>query len=165
MDAYSAAAWGPAFTAIAGSSAALTGLLFVAISINLSQIIKVPGLVPRAIEVLVLLTAVLVLSTLMLMPSQSAATLGAEALAVAAVAEVLIARIQIRASRNLVGITPVGFASRVFGSQLGLVLLIIGSVSLFTQNFGGLYWIVPALLAAMISAIIGAWVLLVEILR
>lgn len=165
MDAYSSTFWGPAFTAIAGSSAALTGLLFVAISINLSQIIKVPGLVPRAIEVLVLLTAVLILSTLMLMPSQSAATLGSEALAIAVIAEIFIARIQFRASRHMVGFTPVGFAARVFGSQLGVVLLTVGGVSLLAETAGGLYWIVPGMLAAMISAIIGAWVLLVEILR
>ena len=165
MDAYSAPAWAPAFTAIASSAAALTGLLFVAISINLSQILKVPGLIPRAIEVLVLLTAVLVLAMLLLMPSQSAPTIGAEAIAVAAVAEVFIVRIELRASRHLVGVTPLGFGMRVFGAQLGLALLIVGGVSLVAQSGGGLYWVVPAMVAAMVSAIIGAWVLLVEILR
>ena len=34
-----------------------------------------------------------------------------------------------------------------------------------TQNGGGLYWVVPALLAAMVAGIIGAWVMLVEIVR
>jgi hypothetical protein len=33
------------------------------------------------------------------------------------------------------------------------------------QNGGGLYWVVPALLIAMVSAIIGAWVVLVEAAR
>lgn len=165
MDAYSATAWAPAFTAIAGSSAALTGLLFVAISINLSQILKVPGLVSRAMEVLILLTAVLVLSTLLLEPGMAAGTLGAEVLTVAAVAEVVVSVILVRAARHLVGVGPVGFAMRAGGEQLGIVLLLIGGVSLLTQTAGGLYWVVPAMVATMISAIVGAWVLLVEILR
>ncbi len=165
MDAYAPAAWAPAFTAIAGSSAALTGLLFVALSINLSQVIKGEGLVRRAIEVLILLTAVLVLSTLLLMPAQPAATLGVEVLYIALLAEVLITWIHVRAARHLVNVTPLGFAARVFGAQVGLVFMLIGGVSLLAQSGGGLYWIVPAMLAAMVAAIVGAWVLLVEIVR
>ena len=165
MDDYSATAWTSAFAAIAASSAALTGLLFVALSINLSQVIKGEGLVRRAIEVLILLTAVLVLSTLLLMPAQPAATLGVEVLSIAVLAEVLITWIHVRAVRHLVAVTPFQFAMRVFGAQVGLVFMIIGGVSLLAQNGGGLYWIVPAMLAAMVAAVVGAWVLLVEIVR
>lgn len=165
MDAYNPTAWAPAFTAIAGSSAALTGLLFVAISINLSQILKIPGLVSRAMEVLILLTGVLVLATLLLEPGMAAGTIGAEVLTVAVLAEVLVDVILVRAARRLVGVGPVGFAMRAAGEQLGIVLLAIGGVSLLAGSGGGLYWVVPAMVATMISAIVGAWVLLVEILR
>jgi len=166
MDAYSASAWAPAFTAIAGSSAALTGLLFVAISINLSQILKVPLLVPRAMEVLVLLTAVLVLSTLLLMPGMTATGLGVEVLSIALTAEGLVTVIQVRSAHGLTDVvTPGGFAVLVLGGQGGLILLLVGGVSLLAQGGGGLYWVVPGMAFAMVSAIIGAWVLLVEILR
>ena len=166
MDAYSATAWGPAFTAIAGSSAALTGLLFVAISINLSQILKVPGLVSRGVEVVVLLAAVLVLSTLLLMPAMASAALGIEVLSITLVAEALTTWIQIRSARAVVRLVrPLNYASRVFGTQVGLILLLVGGVSLLAQSGGGLYWVVPGMAFAMVSAIIGAWVLLVEILR
>ena len=166
MDAYSAATWTPAFAAIAGASAALTGLLFVAISINLGPIIKGPALVPRAIEVLVLLTAVLVLSTLLLMPSMTAAALGIEVLSITLVAEALVTVIQIRSVGRLPSaVTPRGFALRVLGGQVGLILLLIGGVSLLAQSGGGLYWVVPGMAFAMVSAIVGAWVLLVEIVR
>lgn len=166
MDAYSSASWTPAFAAIAGSSAALTGLLFVAISINLGPIIKGPALVPRAIEVLILLAAVLVLSTLLLMPAMTAAALGVEVLSITLAAEGLVTWIQIRSVRRLAGVvTPLNFALRVLGGQVGLILLLIGGVSLLAQSGGGLYWVVPGMAFAMVSAIIGAWVLLVEILR
>ena len=166
MDAYSSAAWTAAFAAIAGSSAALTGLLFVAISINLTQILKVPGLVARAIEVVVLLAAVLVLSTLLLMPAMTTAALGVEVLSITLVAEAFVTWIQIRSARtvaNLVG--RLNFALRVFGGQVGLILLLVGGVSLLAESGGGLYWVVPGMAFAMVSAIVGAWVLLVEILR
>lgn len=160
MDAYTTTPWAPAFTAIAGSSAALTGLLFVALSINLAQVLKGEGLVSRSVEVLVLLTAVLVASTLLLMPDQAAGTAAVEVLFVALVTEGFLGYIHVRApkSRRM-------FASRVFGSHLGPVFLLVGGVSLLFQNGGGLYWVVPGMLAAMVAAIIGAWVLLVEILR
>lgn len=166
MDAYNAANWTPAFTAVAGSSAALTGLLFVAISINLSQILKVPGLVARGIEVVVLLAAVLVLSILLLMPAMTAAALGVEVLSITLVAEALVTWIQIRSARGVASLVgPLNFALRVLGGQVGLILLLVGGVSLLAESGGGLYWVVPGMAFVMVSAIIGAWVLLVEILR
>jgi hypothetical protein len=70
LDGYTLGGWRLAFTATAGAAAALTGLLFVALSINLRQIIANPGLVGRAIEVLIVLSAALILSVLLLMPGQ-----------------------------------------------------------------------------------------------
>jgi hypothetical protein len=166
MTAYDTAAWAPAFTAIAGSSAALTGLLFVAISINLGPIIKGPALVPRAVEVLVLLTAVLVMSTLLLMPAMAAGGVGVEVLSITLLAEVFVTVIQVRSIGRLPStVGPRNFALRVFGGQVGLILLLIGGVSLLAQSGGGLYWVVPGMAFAMVSAIIGAWILLVEIVR
>lgn len=157
--------WAAAFTAVASSSAALTGLLFVALSINLDKVIKGPGLVSRAVEVLLLLVAVLVIATLLLMPGQGAGTASTEILAVAILMSALLGYIHIRAPRRALGVTRANFGLRVVGDQLGPVFLIIGAVSLLIGNGGGLYWVVPALIAAMIAAIIGAWVLLVEIVR
>jgi hypothetical protein len=81
MHAYSTAEWQGLFIAEAGASAALAGLLFVAISINLARILQGAGLPGRAGEAIVLLVAVLVISTLALVPGQSPTVLGAELLA------------------------------------------------------------------------------------
>lgn len=165
MDAYSVASWGPAFTATAGAAAALAGLLFVALSINLKQIIASRLLVNRAIEVLVLLAAALLLSTLLLMPGMPANGVAIEIIAVAIGTAAVTGFIQVRSDRRAAGLTATQFGSRVFGDQVGPLFLVVGGVSLLFQNGGGLYWVVPAILAMIIAALVGAWVLLVEILR
>jgi hypothetical protein len=80
MHAYTTAGWEELFLAEVGASAALAGLLFVAISINLTKILEVRGLVGRAGEAIVLLVAVLVVSTLVLVPDQPCVALGTELL-------------------------------------------------------------------------------------
>ncbi len=72
---------------------ALTGLLFVAVSINLKQILELPTLPTRAAETLSIMIGRLLLSVFMLVPGQSDAALGAEILTLGAfLAAVLLAR-------------------------------------------------------------------------
>ena len=108
---------------------------------------------------LVLLVSAMVISILLLMPAQGTQTLAIEILSIATPLAAVLAYIHFRAPHRRL------FALRVFGGQLGSVFLIVGGVSLLAQNGGGLYWVVPAMLIAMVSAIIGAWVVLVEAAR
>jgi hypothetical protein len=101
----------------------------------------------------------MIVSILLLMPNQGSQTVATEILSIAALEIVVLVYIHVRSPhRNL-------FAMRVFGGQLGPILLVVGGISMLAQNGGGLYWVVPALLAAMVAAIIGAWVVLVEAAR
>jgi hypothetical protein len=52
MTAYQPEQWHDMFVAMAGAAAALTGLIFVAVSINLEQVLKHRALPPRAVETL-----------------------------------------------------------------------------------------------------------------
>ncbi len=165
MDQYSTTNWAPVFSALVGASAALTGLLFVALSINLSQVIKGQGLIGRAVEVLILLTSVLIVSTFLLVPSQGSGTTGVEILSVAGLEFVLLGIIHVRAPRRTLGVSPLMFAMRVAAAQASPLVMIVGGVSLLVGNGGGLYWVVPAMIVAIVAAIIGAWVMLVEIVR
>ena len=79
---YSAQDWTELFVASAGASAALTGLLFVAVSVNIERILEFKGLPERALQTLLLLLSVVVASVICLIPGQSTTALGIELLVV-----------------------------------------------------------------------------------
>ena len=97
MTAYTTEAWGELFLAEAGASAALGGLLFVALSINLERIVALRSLPGTALGTIVLLVAVLMLSTFALVPEQPRWVLGSEVLVVGVVAWSIMTGIWIRA--------------------------------------------------------------------
>jgi hypothetical protein len=76
--AYAAPAWASFATAVATAAATLTGLLFVAVSINLQRILQYPNLPGRAAQTLVMFSLPLVFSILMLVPGQPVAVLAGE---------------------------------------------------------------------------------------
>ncbi len=73
MIAYDPSDWSDLFVATAGASAALAGLVFVAVSINIERILKFSGLPERALETVLLLLGVLLVSVVGLIPGQSRA--------------------------------------------------------------------------------------------
>ena len=84
MHSYATAGWENFFVAEVGAAAALAGLLFVAVSINLSKVLAHPQLPGRAGESLFILMGVLATATLGLVPGQTSAALGGEILGVGA---------------------------------------------------------------------------------
>ncbi len=90
------AEWADFFVAEIGASAALTGLIAVAISINLSRILAFKTLPGLAASALILLGSVLVLTSAALIPHQPMGVFGFETLAVALVMLIVPAILQIR---------------------------------------------------------------------
>jgi hypothetical protein len=80
LAAYNAPEWSDLFIATAGASAALAGLVFVAVSINIERILKLEELPSRAQMTVLLLLTVLLVSIIGLIPAQSRTALGAELL-------------------------------------------------------------------------------------
>ncbi len=161
--AYSSADWTDLFVASAGASAALTGLLFVAVSLNIQDILKNEGLPSRALQTLLLLLSAVVVSLVGLIPGQSATALGVELLAFGLIFGVWVLLLAVRAvphTRQYVH--PLFHFSLVVPGTLPQVL---GAVSLLVGSGGGLYWVVGGVIGALLGASINAWVLLVEILR
>lgn len=162
MYAYDPSQWSDLFVAAAGASAALAGLLFVAISINLERIIDEKGLAERGLEAVLTLVSVLVVSIVCLIPGQSQGVLGAELFVVAAALAFAILK-PIRAQpahapRNYI-------LGRWALRLMGTVPLLIGAISVMIGDGGGLYWVVAGIVFAILAGTSNAWVLLVEILR
>jgi hypothetical protein len=165
MHAYSTAEWDSLFLAEAGASAALAGLLFVALSINLERILKGAGLPGRAGEAIMLLLAVLVVATWALVPGQSSTVLGAELLGSGLAVWLIVVGIHVQAVRGHVAPSRSLLVRRIVLAQAGILPVMIGGVSLLFRAGGGLYWLVPGILLCLLVAVLDAWVLLVEILR
>jgi len=158
--------WADFFTAELGAAAALTGLVIVGISINVTRILSDVALPGRAVETLVLPTGLLVISTCALAPQQPAWLLGLE-IALAGVTMWLVpVYIQFRAlSRKAGNIGPVGGVPRVLLALFSSWPFIICGILLFLGTEGALYWSVMGMVISLIATVINAWVLLVEILR
>jgi modulator of FtsH protease len=162
--AYDASQWTDLFVATAGATAALAGLLFVAVSINLERIIGEAGLPDRALETVLLLVGVLVVSILCLVPGQSAAVLGLELLVGSIALTFTVIRLPLAREPGAPQLRA-WLLARWGIRALALAPLIVGAASLMTGDGGGLYWIVAGVVFATVGAVANAWVLLVEILR
>jgi hypothetical protein len=165
VHAYSTADWESFFTAIASAAAALTGLLFVAVSINLTRILEGKTMLPaRAAETLATLVFVLISSALALVP-QNIHLLGAEILVVAVPLFAVTLRNTVRYQRQNPDSPLYWSVARMTSSAAATVPGVLAGLSLAARWGGGFYWLVPTALLGIAGAVYGAWILLVEIAR
>jgi hypothetical protein len=168
--AYEIGEWADFALAHVGASAALLGLVFVGISINLRDIIGSGRLVHRAAEAVVLLGGVLVTATVVLIPGQRKGALSTELILFAVVQFAVVFFFQKDAVTQLVDPGKPGpprgsvAVRRALGLGSAVVIAIVGC-SLAAEVGGGLYWWPVAILAAYLGALLNAWILLIEILR
>ena len=164
MHGYDPASWGDFFTAVTSAAAALAGLLFVAVSINLGNILKVTGLPERAAETLAMLLFVVLSSALTLVP-QDVELLGAEVLVMVVPLTWITLRGTLKYRRQNPDTPLLWSVSRATANAVALIPGTIAGLSLAAHWGGGLYWLVPTALLGIVGAVYSAWVLLVEIVR
>ncbi len=146
------AAWQNFYIMIGTANAAITGLLFVALSMHLKQILSHPIYKPRAIVVLVILTTQIVISAVVLAP-QPRVLMGVEILGI----NVFFLALNLR-YRAPARITP--------GSALTIafrVIYLLASVSLITGVGGGFYILGGILTLTVVRSIANCWSLLTAI--
>ena len=157
-------AWSEFNVAMAGATAALAGLVIVAASVNIGDIIKEASLTARLAAGIAGLVLALAGSAVGLIPGMSPLTygvamvvlaLGAGAFAVQAARRIF----QNRHPRNRLraGKSAVGFAAPL-SYLLGGALLAAGQDQ-------GLVWFAVGSIVAIMAALMVSWIVLVEVLR
>ena len=162
VELYDVAEWHELFVASAGAAAALAGLVFVAVSINVERILSFHGLPERALQTILLLLAAVVVSLVGLIP-QPITPMAVELLVLTALLCVALFY-STRAAFDTGG-NRAWLVSRLVVVLPGSLPYLIGAISLLVGAGGGLGWIVLGIIAGIIGAVGNAWVLLVEILR
>jgi hypothetical protein len=156
--------WGTFFAAQVGASAALAGLIFVSVSLNLTKVIGSPHLPRRAFQALTVLLEILVMSSLAIVP-QPLVWFGVEVLALG----IAVWTLAISCDRRTLIAAEQTYrrraVSRMILSQTAALLFVIGGIAIPAFGVGGVYWLVPAVICSYIIAMFDAWVLLVEINR
>jgi hypothetical protein len=155
--------WATFFSAELAALAALTGFVVVAISINLARILSYEHLPTRAAEALIGPVGAITATSLVLIPDQPVALLGAELIAVGLIIVVAPIVFQARAwsSRPDIGER----ITRAATSEGFNLTFIVGGALIFAGAHAGLYWIAAGDILCIIAIVLSAWVLMVEILR
>ena len=158
-------AWQPFFSTQAQVSAALTGLVFVALSINLRQILEIPGMANRAGEALLLLLLPVLVGLAGALPQTSTTAFGAEVLVLGVLDALAVSTIVARGYRSQHGRPTHEFLIRALSAELGVLTTVAAGAILVAGHPGGLWWQVASTALCIGAGVTDAWVLLVEILR
>ena len=157
--------WEGFFEVQAGASASLLGLVFVSLSINLRRIVDSRFLPNRALESLLVLFLNLLVSSLFLVPAQSATTLATEILCLVIATWSAVTLLHISNYRNKDSSMPRrAIASTMLGQLVAFSWALAGAM-LFAEGPKAIFWFIPAFLLSYFLGLLNAWVLLVEINR
>ena len=161
-DIYKPAEWHDFFVVTGGGAAALAGLVFVAMSINLDVVAQNATHRLRAINMLAGFTAAFTICALALMGGQSHRAVGTEWFVVATVAALSYVHNYVQAARkggSKADLRPY----RLGGGTTCYVAQIVGAVLLILGHIAGLYVAAVGLIILFAFVISGAWLLLVAV--
>jgi len=162
LSAYDAGAWHDFFVTAGTAAAALTGLLFVELSIQLDRVLGHPEHRFRARGNFFGLTVVMVMALVVLMPSLSARWLGVRLL----VPNLTAAAVNAWHIRRVLPTFFTGsiiFPLRVAFSYVLILMGVIGGISVIWGEGGGLLWPAIEAIGMLLIALLGAWSLLVGV--
>ncbi len=165
MSGYLPAFWSDFSGAAVASSSALIGLLFVAVSINLDEILANSTLTERTLYTMILFTVAFVVGMLLLLPEQPRTALGVELTITGAAAGAALLRINRPGKRGEREPQWGWLLVRLMPSVTITMFLVVGGLSLIAGVGGGLYWVAPAVIEAFLAGLTTVWILLIEIRR
>jgi hypothetical protein len=150
--------FGEALAAVAG---ALTGLLFVAVSVKSDVLAASRSLSSRAAQTLVLFMTSVLIAVLLVAP-QPPAAFGSELLAVAAVSGTALLILDRRAGHGS-DQRVARIIERFSPNTVTAVLVGVAGLTLFLRAGGGLYWLIPAAVTSLLGGVVNAWLFLVRV--
>ena len=153
--------WRDFAVTVAGLAGALTGLLFVALSIKGEALARSRSLRSRAAQTLVLFLASAIASIVLVAP-QPGAAVGAELLAEAAVSGVALLILDRRAGHDAED-GVVRYIERASPNTVTAVLIGLAGLTFLLKAGGGLYWMIPAVLASLVGGVVNAWLFLLKL--
>jgi len=154
--------WSDFFVASAGASAALAGLIIVAVSVSVTEMITIPGMTSRAGASIALLVVVAVVSLAGLVPHQPVFFFGLEVVLFALVCVALSVDSFAKLARANRPGPAIGKAAPLVVPSL---LFVAGGVAVMADTPWGLGLIAAGILLSFAAAVLDAWVVLVEIRR
>jgi hypothetical protein len=161
-DIYRPEEWHDYFIMVGGAAAVLTGLVFVAISLNLEVVTQDATHRYRAIGSLAGLTAVFMICSLGVMGGQDHRAVGLEWLLVAGTGAIVYIYGYVQAIRlggSSVGLRP----DRLVGGTALYIAEVSGGALLLAGKIAGLYLAAVAMVLLLALMISGAWLLIVGI--
>jgi hypothetical protein len=143
---------------IGGASGALTGLLFVAVSLNASRIAGHQGLRASAGQTLVLFLTPLTMAAALLAPGQPDWLLGAELITIGLISSWVLFSVG-RRKHALADEDQLLIAifNRRAPNMVVMLLFVASGIALACGADAGLYLLLPASLVAFISGVLNAW--------
>lgn len=158
---YEPAAWGTFGGALAAVAGALTGLLFVALSVKGTALSESPALRSRAAQTLVLFMTSVLIAVVVVAPQPSRAV-GAELSALAALCGAALLVLDQRAGHaREPGITR--YVERFSPNMITAVLVGVAGGTVLAGAGGGLFWLIPSVAASLVGGVVNTWLFLVRV--
>jgi hypothetical protein len=150
--------WHDFATMIGGASGALTGLLFVAVSLNANRIAGHTGLRASAAQTLILFITPLLIAATLLVPRQPDWVLGTELIVIGLLAGLVLSiNHPVKLGLGDDELRLISIFSRPASNVIATALVAASGIIVAAGQDAGIYLLFPASIVAFVTGMLNAW--------